>query len=302
MRDRIEAVIGELKRLKEEGVEDVYLEKSTLEGFKCAMGLGADAPTASKGASGRDKEGSDPTTMEAPRRNGKATAEGSLSVAPIPPPPAVTLPEGNRSDQWEWLREQVLRSKVCREHVRPGKKVVFGVGNIDAEIFFCGEAPGAEEEVEGEPFVGKAGQLLTRIIGAMNLRRSDVYIGNIMNWRPEMATAYGNRPPTQEEMNYCLPYLRAQLKIVEPKVIVALGKTAVSGLLGPDPNRRMGEVRGRWFEFESTPLMITYHPSYILRSRAIYAKRLIWEDMLKVMERTNLPITEKQRSYFLEQR
>ena len=165
---------------------------------------------------------------------------------------------------------------------------------------FAVRAPGADEEIQGEPFVGRAGQLLTRIIKAMNLERSEVYIGNIMNWRPEMPTSFGNRPPTQEEMNYCLSYLQAQLRIVEPKVIVALGATAANGLLGPDPTRKMGTVRGKWFSFDATPLLITYHPSYVLRNGTNHVKRLVWEDMLKVMERVGLPISEKQREYFSE--
>ena len=161
-----------------------------------------------------------------------------------------------------------------------------------------GEAPGADEEIQGEPFVGRAGQLLTKIIEAMGLQRSDVYIGNIMNWRPKTNTSIGNRPPTQEEMNLCLPYLRAQLEVVKPEVIVALGNTAANGLLGHDPKRRLSSIRGKWFEFEKTPLIITYHPSYILRSGSIYNKRIIWEDMLLVLEKIGLKITDRQRQFF----
>jgi DNA polymerase len=210
-----------------------------------------------------------------------------------------TLPHGDKVSRWNALKEIVLNSLICREHLKPGAKIVFGVGNLDGEIFFCGEAPGAEEEQQGEPFVGRAGQLLTKIIEAMGLSRSAVYIGNVMNWRPEMPTAYGNRPPTQAEMELCLPYLRAQLEIVSPKVIVALGATAASGLLGHDPNRRMADVRGHWHEFDGIPLMVTYHPSYLLRNSSFGAKRIVWEDMLLVMERLSMAISEKQRSYFL---
>lgn len=212
----------------------------------------------------------------------------------------VELPEGEKSLQWEFLRHRVLQCPICNAHVKFGKKVVFGVGNLDADIFFCGEAPGADEEIQGEPFVGRAGQLLTKIIEAAGLRRSEVYIGNIMNWRPEMPTNYGNRPPTQEEMECCLPYLKAQLQIVQPKVIVALGATAVHGLLGYDSQRRMGDVRGHWFQFENIPLLITYHPSYLLRNASNASKRLVWEDFLQIMEFLKMPISEKQRVFFLE--
>ncbi|MDR2200672.1 MAG: uracil-DNA glycosylase [Puniceicoccales bacterium] len=206
----------------------------------------------------------------------------------------------SKREHWEDLRQRIFNNELLKQHVRPGKKLVFGVGNLDADIFFCGEAPGADEEVQGIPFVGRAGQLLTKIIHAMGLSREDVYIGNIMNWRPEMDTPTGNRPPTQEEMQFCLPYLIEQVEIVRPKVIVALGATAVSGLLGYDKNRKMSSVRGQWHEFYGIALMVTFHPSYLLRNGSIRMKRIVWEDMLKVMERVGMAISEKQRNYFLE--
>ena len=167
-----------------------------------------------------------------------------------------------------------------------------------------GEAPGAEEEVQGEPFVGPAGQLLTKMIAGMGLDRSKVYIGNIMNWRPEMpvnasGVQFGNRPPSADEMKYCLPYLLRQIEIINPQVLVALGATAAQGLLGIGAFKALGEVRGRWHEFAGKPLMITYHPSYILRNQSNRSKRLIWEDLLKVMERAGLAVSDKQRGYFL---
>jgi DNA polymerase len=170
---------------------------------------------------------------------------------------------------------------------------------VDAEIFFCGEAPGSDEETIGEPFVGRAGQLLTKIIYAMGLERSAVYIANIMNWRPEMPTDVGNRPPTQEEMNFCLPFLLGQIEIVKPKVSVALGATAVSGLLGRDSSRRMRDIRGKWTTFAGIPLMATFHPSYLLRNNTNSAKRIVWEDMLEVMGKVGLPISARQSGYFL---
>ena len=210
-----------------------------------------------------------------------------------------TLPEGSKEEQWAWLKQRVLSCPHCLKHVYPGKKLVFGSGNLNADIFFCGEAPGADEEEQGEVFVGRAGQLLTKIIEAMGLKRSGVYIGNIMNWRPETPNHIGNRPPTQEEMQFCLPYLIGQVNIVKPKAIVALGATAVSGLLGHDPQRRVRDCRGNWFEFNGIPLMITYHPSYLLRNATKEAKRIVWEDMLQVMQFLNMPISEKQKTYFL---
>jgi uracil-DNA glycosylase family 4 len=214
------------------------------------------------------------------------------------------MPAGDKAARWAALKEIVLNDPTCKAHVRPGKKVVLGVGTLDAKIMFVGEAPGAEEEIQGEPFVGPAGQLLTKMILGMGLKREQVYIGNIMNWRPEMGTGggtqVGNRPPTEEEMRYCLPYLRAQVDIVNPEVLVALGKTAVEGLLGFGKFKTLGEARGLWHEFGGKPLMVTYHPSYILREPTNKKKRMIWDDLLKVMERAALPISDKQRGYFLD--
>lgn len=297
MRAEVEALLYELRQLYREGCESIYLSDETLSELASAVhDYAGQFPASSSETS--VPPSAPPTISSKPSSSRSAASSGGFTTAPIPEPPRVELIEGEKMAQWEWLRERVLSDLVCQEHVKPGKKVVFGVGSVDAKIFFCGEAPGAEEEIQAEPFVGPAGQLLTRIIEAMGLTRSDVYIGNIMNWRPEMPTAFGNRPPTQEEMSYCLPFLRAQVAVVKPDVIVALGKTAVDGLLGPDPSRRMGSVRGNWFSFEGIPLIPTFHPSYLLRNSSRQTKRQVWEDMLKVMERVGMPISEKQQKFF----
>ena len=177
-------------------------------------------------------------------------------------------------------------------------QTVFGVGNPDAEIMFIGEAPGVEEDVQGEPFVGRAGQLLTRIIRAMGLAREDVYIANILKCRPDLPPgSSGNRVPTPLEMQTCRPYLVEQIDIIQPEVLVALGAVAVEGLLGTRGTMR--ELRGRWHSYNGTPLMITYHPAYLLRNQSRSEKRKVWEDMLQVLERLERPITERQRNYFL---
>ena len=240
-----------------------------------------------------EKESPAPKTPEPEPKTVKPRDEVKL-----PSPPVLDLPEGDQASQWEWLRERVLNCPTCQANLNQQGKVVFGVGDTDADLLFCGEAPGADEEVKGEPFVGKAGALLDKIILGMGLKREQSYITNVMNWRPQHDNPYGNRPPTQEEMNFCLPYLKAQIAIVQPKVIVALGATAVSGLLGHDPKRRMGDVRGKWVEFENVPLMITFHPSYVIRNKSDRTKRMVWEDMLLVMEKLEMPISERQRGFF----
>lgn len=217
----------------------------------------------------------------------------------FPAPPAFELPAGNRKEQWEWLQKKIADCETCKGELNPNGKVVFGEGDLNAPLFLCGEAPGPDEEVTGLPFVGPAGDLLIKILNAMGLQREQVYLCNILNWRPKHNQAYGNRPPTRDEINFCLPYFHAQLDIVQPKIVVALGKTATDGLLGHDPKRRLSHVRGQWHESSGFPLMVTYHPSYLLHNPSKTSKRKVWEDFLLVMEKLQMPITEKQRGFFL---
>lgn len=305
MKEALWAISEELKRLRAEGGDALPVDDESLEALaRFARSFSGDAvpetPSEVKFAESFEFNPEKIAEREpsAPRKITIMTPKGEFEIAPIPPPKPFALPKGGKQEKWEALRAIVLGDETCNAHLKPGKKVVFGVGNLDADIFFCGEAPGADEEIQGEPFVGKAGQLLTKIVAAMGLSRDRVYIGNIMNWRPELPTRTGNRPPTQEEMAYCLPYLKAQIEIVRPKVVVALGMTAVQGLLGFDPTRRMGAMRGKWHRFEDCDMMITYHPSFLLQYANAEKKRLVWEDMLAVMERVGLPISEKQRGYF----
>ena len=197
------------------------------------------------------------------------------------------------------LRERALACVKCPHLAASRKNVVFGVGSIDAQLMFIGEAPGGDEDEQGEPFVGKAGQLLTKIIQAMGLRRADVYIGNILKCRPDTpGQTAGNRKPTADEMATCIPYLHEQIDLIRPKVIVALGGTAVEGLLGKTIG--ITKLRGTWKTYRGIPLMPTYHTAYLLRNQAISEKRKIWEDMLQVMEKLGMPISEKQKRFFLK--
>ncbi len=312
MRASLTALTSELKRLKASGVKTLPVTEEGLRQLRAVVAARAAAPVTAPvpaAPSAVAVPAAPAPAVAAPVRSAApvpvAPLPGDPAAAPIPAPTPFTLPAGDKAARWDALRALVLADPVCRAHVRPGKQVVFGVGSSEAKIMFVGEAPGAEEEVQGEPFVGPAGQLLTKMIGAMGLSRSDVYIGNIMNWRPEMpldarGVQFGNRPPTEAEMAYCLPYLRAQIEVVSPDLIVALGATATQGLLGPGAFKALGEVRGTWKEFAGRPLMVTYHPSYILRNQSNRSKRLIWEDLLKVLERAGHPITDKQRGFFLD--
>ena len=235
-----------------------------------------------------------------------AASLAALASAPVvvEPPVAITPPVPANADarsnaeRLAEIRGPILACTKCPHLVRSRTQVVFGVGNPDAELLFVGEAPGEDEDRKGEPFVGKAGELLTKIIVAMSFRREDIYIANVLKCRPDMpAGEPGNRKPRPDEMETCLPYLRQQIEIIRPRAIVALGATAMLGLTGDASP--MGKLRGRWHEFAGIPLMATYHPAYLLRNQSLTEKRKVWEDMLMVLERLGKPITEKQRGFFL---
>lgn len=222
---------------------------------------------------------------------------GKFPASPVRehPPASFEDPEGGWT--MESLRRAVLACERCPHLVRSRTQVVFGVGNTDADLMFVGEAPGADEDEQGEPFVGKAGQLLTKMIQAMGFEREDIFIANVLKCRPDMpAGESGNRKPKPSEMATCLPWLRKQIALVRPRVIVALGATAAEGLLGETSPMR--DLRGRWLDFEGTPTMVTYHPAYLLRNQSISEKRKVWEDLLLVLEKLGAKITAKQRAFF----
>ena len=210
-----------------------------------------------------------------------------------------TPPSPGKAAAFAALRARALACVKCPPLASSRKNGVFGIGSIDAQLMFVGEAPGADEDEQAEPFVGRAGQLLTKIIQATGLSRADVYIGNILKCRPDTpGQSAGNRKPTADEMTTCIPYLHEQIDLIRPKVIVALGATAVTGLLGKTIG--ITKLRGTWKTYRGIPLMPTYHPAYLLRNQAMSEKRKVWEDMLQVMEKLAMPISEKQRNYFLK--
>ena len=248
----------------------------------------------------REKNGRAPRASRTAlaRLQDKAVAASLREASASASPTGRRLQLPNKGDLLGAIRERVGVCTKCGHLACSRTQTVFGVGNPDADLMFIGEAPGADEDQQGEPFVGRAGQLLTRILKAMNFAREDVYIANILKCRPDMpAGSFGNRQPTPTEMQTCRPYLLEQIDIIQPSVLVALGAVAVEGLLGT--RAAMRELRGRWHTYNSIPLMITYHPAYLLRNQAPSEKRKVWEDMLQVMERLELPINERQRNYFL---
>jgi len=220
-------------------------------------------------------------------------------IPQAPLAPSATLSTDSKEKAFASLRERVLQCQQCPNLVAARKQVVFGVGNIHSPLVFVGEAPGADEDAQGEPFVGRAGQLLTKIIQAMGFAREEIYIANILKCRPDTpGQRSGNRKPTPAEMATCFPHLQAQIDLIQPKVMVALGATAVDGLLG----KTLGitKLRGNWQTFQGYPIMPTYHPAYLLSNQSITEKRKVWEDMLQVLEKLGKEITEKQKNYFLK--
>jgi DNA polymerase len=237
-----------------------------------------------------------------PRRAAVATAAPIISSSPSSSssPVTATAPVSEaKAAAFAELRARALVCVKCPHLAGSRKNVVFGVGSPDASLMFVGEAPGADEDEQAEPFVGKAGQLLTKIIQTMGFQRSSVYIANILKCRPDTpGQSAGNRKPTPEEMQTCIPYLHEQIDLIQPKVIVALGATAVEGLLGKTIG--ITKLRGQWRTYRNIPLMPTYHPAYLLRNQALSEKRRVWEDMLAVLEKLGAPVSEKQRGFFLK--
>jgi uracil-DNA glycosylase family 4 len=275
-----------------EGVRDVFLSLTARRGLAL---IGNPVPPNSgvakrgEGSPKRVIAGSEPI---APART------VSTPVALIPNESPLEVQGSSKAEQLRHLGERASVCVKCPHLAARRHTVVFGVGDPEAKVMFVGEAPGEEEDLQGEPFVGRAGQLLTKMITAMGLTREQVYIANILKCRPDMPPgSTGNRKPTRQEMDTCLPYLRAQIDVIQPTVMIALGATAIEGLLGPVGS--IGKLRGTFLEYRSIPLMPTFHPSYLLRNQSNTEKRKVWEDLLQVMERVEMPITDKQRGYFL---
>lgn len=200
-----------------------------------------------------------------------------ISAAPSPTQEEEMTPE----KALRAIRADIGDCTRCPLHKQGRKQIVFGVGNPRAEIMFVGEAPGADEDQQGEPFVGRAGQLLNNMISAMGIHRQDVYIANIIKCRPP-----GNRTPEREECDTCSPFLMRQIEVVKPKMIVALGAVAAKTLLGV--NDAMVNLRGRIYDFRNTKLAVTYHPAYLLRDPR--QKKEAWKDLQMVMKSLGMAV------------
>jgi len=226
-----------------------------------------------------------------PKREPKPTQPIAASAAlhklePLPVPSGPSLFEAvNKieNDTLPLIRENLGDCTRCKLH-KTRKNIVFGDGNPKAQLVFVGEGPGADEDAQGLPFVGRAGKLLTQMIEAMGLQRKDVYICNVVKCRPPE-----NRQPEKDEVTECSPFLLRQIDTIAPKVIVCLGSTAAQTVL--QTNRGISHFRGEWLEFRGRKLMATYHPAYLLRNPA--AKGEVWKDLQKVMAELGLAVKRK---------
>ena len=207
-----------------------------------------------------------------------------VAPAPIVPQPVASA-DGleARRVELKLLAQTVAQCRRCPELASTRTQTVFGVGALDPDICFVGEAPGADEDRQGEPFVGAAGQLLNRIIAAMGMKREEVFICNILRCRPP-----GNRQPNSEEAGHCREYLERTLELVRPKYICALGLTAAQNLL--DNRTSLTKLRGRFHEFNGIPVICTYHPAALLPSRSPEKKKDVWEDMKMLLTKMGRPI------------
>lgn len=219
------------------------------------------------------------------QRTPQSASAGGSPRAPSSPQPQVgwqlpVLDLAAREARFAELAREVEACRLCENIVNYRQQTVFGDGTLQPELCFVGEAPGADEDRQGVPFVGRAGQLLTKIIAAMTLRREEVYILNALRCRPPQ-----NRTPVPDEVDNCRQFVEQQLEVLQPKYIVCLGAVAVRSIL--QNQQSIGRLRGRFHDYRGARVVVTYHPSYLLRNES--AKKLVWEDMKMLMHEMGLP-------------
>jgi uracil-DNA glycosylase len=237
--------------------------------------------TSSLGVRSVNSDSEPPETL---RISTPALARPTLPIVQPSSPPSL-FEEKVENDSLDHIREDIGPNCTrCKLH-KARKNIVFGVGNPEAQLVFIGEGPGRDEDEQGEPFVGRAGKLLTQMIEAMGLRRSDVYICNVVKCRPPE-----NRLPEKDEIATCSPYLFRQLGVIAPKVICALGSCAAQTML--QTTQGISRFRGEWFDYHGSKLIATYHPAYLLRNPP--AKGEVWKDLQKIMAHLGLELPKKR--------
>ncbi len=281
----VDVLVDFLTAEQRRGVTHVHLDEGAREALREVFALtksgGATAVTATK--------------EKMPQIEISLEEDTKPAVVSIP----VSVSGSTRAEQLESLRRQAEDWMPAKSLGSLRETMVFATGDPEARVMLVGEAPGYQEEKEREPFVGPAGQKLNDILKAMGISREQVYISNIVKYRPSTPKqTTNNRKPTREEMAVCMPFVKAEIGIVQPDCIIALGGTAAEGLLGLEGT--VTSMRGKWHDFEGIPVRVTYHPSYLLQSGgSTNVKRQVWEDMLAAMGKLGLPISDKQQCFFL---
>jgi len=267
-----EALAARVRYYRELGIYDFYRRD-------VASALGLDVPRAASEANLASQDSFAPHPVEERDDMARKTV-----AAPVASDVTLVVSKAEKDvadpvAALQLIREDIGDCKRCKLSEQGRKQIVFGVGDARAELMFVGEAPGADEDQQGEPFVGRAGQLLNNMIRAMGIAREQVYIANVVKCRPP-----SNRTPERDECDTCSPFLMRQIAVVQPKVIVALGAVAAKNLLAVQSS--LGDLRGRWFEYRGCKLAVTYHPAFLLRDPRQKAEA--WKDLQMVMKELGL--------------
>ena len=298
--EALDILLEELRRQKAAGVRRVSISDDSLATLKTLVGAPAAPAPVAPAASVKPVTAGVPSAPVAARPVVAPAAAPKPVVVTTTPviadAPIFTLAAGSKAERMQALRQLVDACVETKKHLTGAQRPLLGHGSLDAKVVFVGEAPSLEEMEAGQAFAGASGELLQKILGAAAISAADYYLAPVMVWRPEPPTQYGKRPPTARELAFNLPYLRAQIDVVAPRIVVALGAQAFEALHGRTPS--ITQARGQWFDLGGVPLMPTYHPNYLLHNPSASAKRSVWEDFLLAMEKLGLPISEKQRGFF----
>jgi len=293
--EALDILLEELKRQKAAGVRRVSITADSLTALKALAGTPAAQATP---APAKPSAAPAPASIRPAVTPVAAAPKPAVvvSAAPIPDAPIFTLAAGPKAERLQSLRQLIDACAETKKHLSAPQRPLLGHGSLDAKVVFVGEAPTIVEMEAGQAFAGESGELLQKILSAAAINPADCYFVPVMVWRPEPPTQYGKRPPTAREIAFNLPYLRAQIDVVAPRAVVALGAQAFEALHGRTPS--ITQARGQWFDLGGVPLLPTFHPNYLLHTPSASAKRTVWEDFLLLMEKLGLPISEKQRGFF----
>jgi len=289
--EAIDALLEELYRQKAAGVKRVSVSDESITLLKELANGATPTKVANSNASG--------TTVNLVSRAAVSDSKKAESIVvsdSLPNPPVLKLPSGTKVEQLLWLQKTINACEVTQKYLE-GKKAVLGNGSLDAKVFFVGEAPSLEEVEANRPFIGAASELLNKIISATGLTEKECYFANLMSWRPKPPTAFGKRPPNASEIAFNRPYLLAQIEIIKPQIVVAVGAQAFGALT--HSTTPIMQIRGQWQKIDGLDILPTLHPNYLLHSPSLSNKRLVWEDFMQIMKKLGMPISEKQKAYFL---